>query len=128
MTDIARDYLTRKQLATKPAKNIRQRGNGRSGQRFNIERLEEACRRIGVDPCEVAAKGLSKEAAPDLSDKERADIALKLMEYLMPKRRAIEGEVEVEHSYVVTSEPMDENDWQDAYSLGATEGAAEGTH
>ena len=123
---IGAHVLANKIYSTRPPKHMTQKGNGKPGQTFSVERLEKLCERYGLDPCEVAVKGLSAQHAPDLKDKDRADIALKLMEYLMPKKRSIEGEVEVEHHYVISSDPLDDSDWEAAYSMGATEGASKG--
>lgn len=73
--------------ATKPPKHMRTRGNGKPGQKFNIERLTELAKQYNVDPAEVAFKGLQ---CGELSDKERMDIALKLMEYTYAKRKSVE--------------------------------------
>lgn len=110
----------------KVARGIVASGKAKDGQRFSPERLQELCEKLNLDPCEVAVKGLSPEHAPDLKDKDRAEIALKLMEYLMPKRRAVELEAEVEVSYVVSGEPVTDDEWQKTYSVGTATGAAEG--
>ena len=70
-------------------------GDGKKGQKFNVKRLEKLCRARGLDPCDVAVRALDtsvKDGKPvvDLTDKERIDVALKLMEYLIPKKKAIE--------------------------------------
>lgn len=85
--NIAREALSNIQTGSKPPKHMRQRGNGKPGQRFNIERLSDLCDRYGIDPAEVAVRGLQ---TGDLSDKERMDIALKLMEYTYAKRKSVE--------------------------------------
>ena len=85
--NIAHEALTNLRNGTKPPKHMRTRGNGKPGQRFNIQRLSELCDRYGVDPAETAVKGLIQG---DLTDKERMDIALKLMEYTYAKRKSVE--------------------------------------
>ena len=79
----------RANLSTKPPKHMK-RGNGKPGQKFSIARLEKLCERYGVDPAEVAIEGLDAELTPDLKDKDRIDIALRLMEYTYAKRKAVE--------------------------------------
>lgn len=81
--------------------------NFRPGQTFSPKRLAEACAKYGVDPCEVAAMGLDPTLAPDLKFKERADIALKMMEYLMPKKRATESKVKGDFTVVLQSSDAD---------------------
>jgi hypothetical protein len=66
------------------------KGNGKPGQKFSLERLEKLCEKYGIDPAEVAVEGLDRELTPDLKDKERIDIALRLMEYTYAKRKAVE--------------------------------------
>lgn len=85
--NIAHEALTNLRNATKPPKHMRTRGRGKPGQKFNIERLTELCHQYNVDPAEVAFKGLQHG---DLTDKERMDIALKLMEYTYAKRKSVE--------------------------------------
>jgi hypothetical protein len=123
---IAAHVMANMANGTKPERHRYVKGNGKPGQTFNVERLERACLEFRADPCEVAAKGLVPELTPTLTEKERSDIALKIMEYLMPKKRAIEGEIEHEHTFVVASEPMTDDEWSDTYGMGATTGSAEG--
>lgn len=73
--------------ATKPPKHMRTKGNGKPGQKFNIERLSDLCSKYGVDPAEVAVRGLT---AGELSDKERMDVALRLMKYMYAERKSVE--------------------------------------
>ena len=77
-------------LATKPPKHMRTKGNGKPGQEFNLERLSGLCKKYGIDPAEQAFKGLDPMLTPDLKDRDRTEIALKLMEYLYAKRKAVE--------------------------------------
>lgn len=76
-------------IAKKPPAHMKN-GNGKPGQKFSIERLERLCLQYGIDPAEIAVKGLDPLHAPDLKDKERIDIALRLMEYTYAKRKAVE--------------------------------------
>lgn len=76
--------------STKPPKHMRTRGNGKPGQKFNTERLAALCEKYGIDPAEQAMKGLDPMKTPDLKDRDRIDIAVKLMEYLYAKRKAVE--------------------------------------
>ena len=76
-------------MKTKPPKHMK-RGNGKPGQTFSLERLEQLCKQYGADPAEVAIVGLDKALVPELKDKERIDIALRLMEYTYAKRKAVE--------------------------------------
>ena len=85
--NIAGEVLANVRNGTKPPKHMRTRGNGKPGQKFSIERLTELARQYNVDPAEVAFKGLQHG---DLTDKERMDIALKLMEYTYAKRKSVE--------------------------------------
>lgn len=81
------EFLHNLAMSTPPPKHMRKRGNGKPGQTFNLERLAALCKQYNVDPAEVAVKGLLTGA---LTDKERMDIALKLMEYTYAKRKAVE--------------------------------------
>lgn len=69
---------------------MRTRGNGKPGQKFNLERLTDLCQKYGIDPAEVAFKGLDPIKTPDLKDRDRIDIATRLMEYMYAKRKAVE--------------------------------------
>lgn len=104
--------VTQKALKTKPPKHMRTRGNGKKGQVFNEERLIAACKKYGVDPVEVAAKALSRDV--ELTDKERTDVALRLMKYLMPEKRAVEhsGEVTERHVFAVPVEADTAEAWE----------------
>jgi len=85
--NIAHEVLTNVRNGSKPPKHMRTKGNGKPGQKFSIERLTELSKHYGIDPAEVAFKGLQ---CGELSDKERMDIALKLMEYTYAKRKSVE--------------------------------------
>lgn len=85
--NLAQEALMNVNTSSKPPKHVRTKGLGKPGQRFNLERLSELCDKYGIDPAEVAVRGLQ---AGDLSDKERMDIALKLMEYTYAKRKSVE--------------------------------------
>lgn len=87
--NIQGEVLMRANTRTKPPKHMK-KGNGKPGQKFSIERLESLCEKYGIDPAEVAVAGLDPLKAPDLKDKERIDIALRLMEYTYAKRKAVE--------------------------------------
>lgn len=99
-------------LKTKPPKHMRVRGNGKKGQVFNEERLIAACKKYGVDPLEVAARAL--QDGVDLSAKERTDVALRLMKYLMPEKRAVEhsGEITERHVFAVPVEAESAEAWE----------------
>lgn len=77
-------------IAKKAPKHMRVKGNGRPGQKFSLTRLEALCNQYNIDPAEQAIKGLIPALSPELGDKERADIALKLMEYTYAKRKSVE--------------------------------------
>lgn len=77
-------------ISTKPPKHMRAKGNGKPGQKFNTERLAKLCEKYGMDPAEVAFQGLDPMRTPDLKDRDRIDIAAKLMEYMYAKRKAVE--------------------------------------
>jgi hypothetical protein len=85
--NIARETLTNVSMGTKPPKHMRTRGNGKPGQKFNIDRLSDLCSKYGVDPAEVAVRGLT---VGELSDKERMDVALRLMKYMYAERKSVE--------------------------------------
>lgn len=87
--NLAGEVLMHANMRTKPPKHMK-RGNGKPGQKFSIERLEQLCAKYGIDPAEIAVQGLAPALAPDLKDKERIDIALRLMEYTYAKRKAVE--------------------------------------
>lgn len=87
---IAHEVLTNIRNSTKPPAHMRKSGKGKPGQTFNLERLTGLCARYGIDPAEVAFKGLDPSVTPDLDDKQRTEIALKLMEYLYAKRKSVE--------------------------------------
>lgn len=88
--NIAAEVLSNVNTSTKPPRHMRVRGNGKPGQKFNIERLASLCDKYRIDPAEVAFKGLDPSLTPDLSDSDRAQIALRLMKYMYPERRAVE--------------------------------------
>lgn len=88
--NLAHSVLMRANIKTKPPKHMRTRGDGKPGQKFNLERLEQLCAKYGIDPAEIAVAGLDPTKSPDLKDKERIDIALRLMEYTYAKRKAVE--------------------------------------
>jgi len=77
-----------------------------SGRAFN--RVIEACERAGLDPGEEILKLVSAEDAcktcghtAKISDKMRADIWVKLLEFVQPKLRAIEGDINVKELSLV---------------------------
>lgn len=77
-------------MNTKLPKHIRVRGEGKPGQRFSKERLEALCDELGYDPCAVAILASQVEGENALKPRDKADVALKIMEYLLPKQRAVE--------------------------------------
>ena len=88
--NVAQEALHNIAMNTKPPKHMRTRGNGKPGQKFNIERLASLCEKYRIDPAEVAFKGLDPALTPDLNDGERAQIALRLMKYMYPERKSVE--------------------------------------
>ena len=61
----------------------------RPNMKFNVERFAELCEKQGLDPAEKALEIL-KMRGHDLSAKELLDAYTKLMEYLYPKKRAVD--------------------------------------
>jgi len=65
---------------------------------------------VKLDPAQVtAALGLLKKSVPDLTSIDAT----------------IEGEI---MNYVISGEPMSEDDWEATYGVATADGAAESTH
>lgn len=90
MKDPGYHAFTNQIMSTKPPKHMRVKGTGKPGQRFDVERLEKLCHERKLDPCAVVVEALKVIGDDALKTREKADVALKLMEYLMPKQRAVE--------------------------------------
>lgn len=58
-------------------------------RKFDPERFAALCEARGLDPAEMAINILNLEH-DSLKPKERLEAAIKLMEYLYPKQRAVE--------------------------------------
>ncbi len=111
--------LANKANSTPPPKHMSKRGNGKPGQTFSPQRLEVLCRKHGMDPGEVWAKGLQRweakfdgvdfsipEGQPKAATADQwadylafLDAVQKMMDYTYGKKRAVEVSGEVQHSH-----------------------------
>ena len=129
MKNIGAHYLTNRIMSKKPPRHVYVKGNGKPGQTFDVDRFATLCEQYGLDPAEATLKLLNDaEQAEGLKAKEKLDAYIKLMEFLYSKKRSIEGEIDVEHTYVVSSEPLSDAEWENDYGVGTAEGATESTH
>lgn len=80
---------------------VTMQGQGKKGKDkpFDENYLAQLCREIGVDPARTALLGLRETSG--LTEKERIDLSARLMEYLHPKKRAVDGNIDVEASLTI---------------------------